>query len=180
MDRLQLHNRLEQLHCELQQIESVDEDERQILQNLMRDIKRLVGAGDSDQHLVYARLGERLQTDDKEIITIRGVDYEVILRQDAYSDYARRTFAERRALDESGVVATLFLTRIRDRVGVWADEYRDGHIGRVSRGNESAIELHIRDFISDWMMVFRKKPIRTIAWTVLIISIVCWVIFQLV
>jgi hypothetical protein len=63
MDKQQLHNRLEQLHSELQQIESVDENERQILQKLMSDIKKLVQAGDGDQHHehVYERLGEGLR-----------------------------------------------------------------------------------------------------------------------
>jgi len=49
------------LHSELQQIESVDENERQILQKLMSDIKKLLEARDSDQHLVPDRLGEGLR-----------------------------------------------------------------------------------------------------------------------
>ncbi|MEK6406370.1 MAG: DUF4404 family protein [Acidobacteriota bacterium] len=57
MDRQRLHNRLEQLTGELQQVESVDENERQILQKLMNDIKKLVEEGESDQHHVD-RLGE--------------------------------------------------------------------------------------------------------------------------
>ncbi|MEK6324901.1 MAG: DUF4404 family protein [Acidobacteriota bacterium] len=61
MDKQQLHNRLEELHGELQQIESVDEDERQALQKLMGDIKKLVEAEESDQHHVYDRLGEGLR-----------------------------------------------------------------------------------------------------------------------
>ena len=60
MDKQQLHTTLEQLHGELQQIESVDENERQILQKLMSDIKKLVEAEDSDQHHV-ARLDEGLR-----------------------------------------------------------------------------------------------------------------------
>jgi hypothetical protein len=61
MDKQQLHNTLEQLHRELQQIPSVDENERQILQQLMSDIEKLVEAGESDQHHVYDRLGEGLR-----------------------------------------------------------------------------------------------------------------------
>jgi hypothetical protein len=61
MDKRHLHNRLEQLHDELQQVESVDESERQILQKLMSDIKKLVEEGETDQHHVYDRLGEGLR-----------------------------------------------------------------------------------------------------------------------
>jgi len=63
MDKQQLHNRLEQLHGELQQIESVDESEQQILQQLMGDIKKLVQPGESDQHHdhLYERLREGLR-----------------------------------------------------------------------------------------------------------------------
>jgi len=60
MDKQQLHNRLEQLHGELQQIESVDEGEQQLPQKLMSDIKKLIEAGESDQHHVD-RLGEGLK-----------------------------------------------------------------------------------------------------------------------
>lgn len=61
MDKQQLHNRLEQLHGELQQIESVDENERQILQKVMSDIKKLVEERETDQPHVYDRLGEGLR-----------------------------------------------------------------------------------------------------------------------
>ena len=60
MDKERLQTTLEQLHDELQQIESVDENERQILQKLMSDINKLVEAGDSDQQHV-ARLDEGLR-----------------------------------------------------------------------------------------------------------------------
>ena len=60
MDKQQLHTTLEQLHAELQQIESVDENELQILQKLMSDIEKLVKAGDSDHHHI-ARLDEGLR-----------------------------------------------------------------------------------------------------------------------
>ena len=61
MDKQQLHERIQELHNELQQIESVDEGERQILQKMIGDISRLNEAGDSDQHHVYDRLGEGLR-----------------------------------------------------------------------------------------------------------------------
>lgn len=61
MDKQQLHNRLEELHNELKQIESVDEDERQLLQKLMDDITKLREAQESDQHHVYDPLGEGLR-----------------------------------------------------------------------------------------------------------------------
>ena len=61
MDKKQLHNRLEQLHRELQQIECVDEGEQQLLQTLMSDIKKLIEAGESDHHPVPDRLGEGLK-----------------------------------------------------------------------------------------------------------------------
>ena len=60
MDKQQLLTTLKQLHNELKQIESVDENERQILQKLMSGIEKLVEAGDSDQHHV-ARLDEGLR-----------------------------------------------------------------------------------------------------------------------
>ena len=60
MDKQQLRNTLEQLHVELQQIESVDEGERQRLQSLMSDIKKLIEADDSDKDHVD-RLGEGLK-----------------------------------------------------------------------------------------------------------------------
>jgi hypothetical protein len=56
-----LHNRLEQLHDELQQIESVNEAERQVLEKLMSDIRKLTEAGEGEQHPAYDRLGEGLK-----------------------------------------------------------------------------------------------------------------------
>jgi hypothetical protein len=61
MDRQQLHDRLEQLHGELQEIESVDERERQLLRTLMSDIKKLTEAAASDHPDVSDRLGEGLK-----------------------------------------------------------------------------------------------------------------------
>ena len=60
MDKQQLHTTLEELHGELQRIESVDERERQILQKLIGDINKLLEEGESDQHHV-ARLDEGLR-----------------------------------------------------------------------------------------------------------------------
>jgi chaperonin cofactor prefoldin len=61
MDKQQLQPRLEELHNELKQIDSVDENERQVLQKLIGDINKLIEAGDTDQHHVYDRLGEGLR-----------------------------------------------------------------------------------------------------------------------
>jgi hypothetical protein len=61
MDKIQLHSRLEQLHGELQQIESVDESEQHLLQTLLGDIKKLIDASETDQHQVPDRLGEGLR-----------------------------------------------------------------------------------------------------------------------
>ncbi len=61
MDKQQLRDRLEELHGELQQINSVNENDRQLLQRLNGDINKLMEAGDSDQHHVYDRLGEGLK-----------------------------------------------------------------------------------------------------------------------
>jgi hypothetical protein len=62
MDKQQLQGTLERLHAELQQIDSIDEDGRQILQKLMSDIKKLIETEDQrDQHNVYERLGDGLK-----------------------------------------------------------------------------------------------------------------------
>lgn len=61
MNKQELHNRLEQLHGELQQIESVDEGEQHLLQSLMSDIKKLLEAGESDNLPESDRLGEGLK-----------------------------------------------------------------------------------------------------------------------
>lgn len=61
MDKQQLHNRLEELHNELKQIESIDEAERQLLQKLMDDIRKLGETRETDQNSVYDPLGEGLR-----------------------------------------------------------------------------------------------------------------------
>jgi NAD-dependent SIR2 family protein deacetylase len=61
MDKNQLHETLEQLHGELQQIECVDEAEQQTLKKLMADIEKLTRSRDSSQHHLYERLAEGLK-----------------------------------------------------------------------------------------------------------------------
>ena len=60
MDK-QLHNRLEELQGELQQIKYVDEREQQLLQDLMGDIKKLISAGESNRGYSSDQLGEKLK-----------------------------------------------------------------------------------------------------------------------
>jgi uncharacterized protein DUF4404 len=60
MDKQQLRDRLEELHKELQQINSVDKDEREILKKMIGDINKLIEAEDTDQNH-YDRLGEGLR-----------------------------------------------------------------------------------------------------------------------
>src|SRR4030095_14092217 len=60
MDK-QLLERLEELHRELQQIDSVDDDERRMLQKVIGDIDNLIESGKTDQDPVYDRLGEGLK-----------------------------------------------------------------------------------------------------------------------
>ena len=61
MNKQQLDSALEELHTELQKIESVDERERHILEKLMHDIQKLSASRESDEHAEYDRLGERLK-----------------------------------------------------------------------------------------------------------------------
>ena len=61
MDKKQLHETLEQLHAELQQIESVDESEKQTLQKLMTDIEKLTQSRESNQQQAYEPLVEELK-----------------------------------------------------------------------------------------------------------------------
>jgi hypothetical protein len=61
MDKQQLQDRLRELHGELQQIESVDEGQQQLLQALMNDIKKLTEKGASGDRDVPDRLGEGLK-----------------------------------------------------------------------------------------------------------------------
>ena len=61
MNRQDLDEKLQQLHSELQQIESVDEGERQILQQLMVDIKMLLEDKGEEQGQRYKQVGEGLR-----------------------------------------------------------------------------------------------------------------------
>lgn len=61
MNTQHLHERLEQLHNELQQIDSVDERDREALQQLMTDIQELQKKGESTEEQNYTQLGERLR-----------------------------------------------------------------------------------------------------------------------
>jgi hypothetical protein len=61
MDAQHLHARLHQLHKELQQIESVDADERRALQQLMADIHEILEKEEEHPIQKYSRLNERLR-----------------------------------------------------------------------------------------------------------------------
>jgi hypothetical protein len=61
MDKVEFHHQLEQLHQELQKIDSVDARGQQLLQTLMSDIKKLIDAGESQKGQVTDRLGEGLK-----------------------------------------------------------------------------------------------------------------------
>ena len=60
MDKQQLRGQLEELHAELQQVESFDAKEREMILNVARDVQEILGReGDQTQH--YSSLGERLR-----------------------------------------------------------------------------------------------------------------------
>ena len=61
MNKQQLDNALEQLHTELQQIDSVDEHQRQILQKLKHDIQKLSQSQEGVEDHEYGRLNEGLR-----------------------------------------------------------------------------------------------------------------------
>jgi hypothetical protein len=63
MDKQQLHKRLEELHTELQQADSVDAGERELLQKLTSDIAALLAQKESAPTDQYKGLAERLQED---------------------------------------------------------------------------------------------------------------------
>ena len=59
MDKQQLQGHLEELHAELQQVDSPDANQREIIQRVARDVKEVLGReGDQPQH--YSGLSERL------------------------------------------------------------------------------------------------------------------------
>ena len=61
MTQVDLHQKIERLHEELQQIDSVDERGQQLLQTLMSDIQKLIDSGDRGQKDVSERLDEGLK-----------------------------------------------------------------------------------------------------------------------
>ena len=61
MNRPELDEKLDHLHRELQQVESVDEDERKLLQQLKEDIEELLKDEEGDQAERYKRVGEGLR-----------------------------------------------------------------------------------------------------------------------
>jgi predicted glycosyltransferase len=59
MDKQQLHGHLEELHSELQQVETPDAKQQELIQSVARDVKQVLGKeDDSPQH--YSGLSERL------------------------------------------------------------------------------------------------------------------------
>ena len=61
MNRQDLDEKLQQLHSELQQVESVDDAERELLQQLMVDIQELLEDKEGDPGERYKRVGEGLR-----------------------------------------------------------------------------------------------------------------------
>lgn len=60
MDKQKLRGQLQELHAELQQVESLDVTERKMLQNLARDVHEILQREDNrTQH--YSTLGEQLR-----------------------------------------------------------------------------------------------------------------------
>jgi predicted metal-dependent hydrolase len=60
MDKQKLHVQLAELDAELQQIESVDDNEREMLQKLAREIHEILER-EGDHAQQYSGLGERLR-----------------------------------------------------------------------------------------------------------------------
>ena len=61
MERQHLNASLQQLHGELQQVELVNESERQILEQVMADIQGLLEKKEGHDSQKYKRLGDRLK-----------------------------------------------------------------------------------------------------------------------
>lgn len=61
MDREQLRERLEQLRAELQQVASVDDKDRALLERLDADIHELLESGEDDHPRRYTGVGEGLR-----------------------------------------------------------------------------------------------------------------------
>lgn len=60
MDKNKLHRELEELHAELQQVESLDKNDRELFQRLAGDIRRLLEHTETEIHH-YRSLSERLR-----------------------------------------------------------------------------------------------------------------------
>jgi predicted nucleic acid-binding Zn-ribbon protein len=60
MDKQQLREQLENLHTELQGVESLNDDERKLLQDLTRDVQEVL-ARDDEHTEHYSGLGERMK-----------------------------------------------------------------------------------------------------------------------
>ncbi|MCM3904513.1 MAG: DUF4404 family protein [Pyrinomonadaceae bacterium] len=60
MGKQTLRNQLQELHAELQQVESLDVTERKMLQNLARDVHEILRRED-DRTQHYSSLGEQLR-----------------------------------------------------------------------------------------------------------------------
>jgi hypothetical protein len=60
MDKQQIRERLEQLQAELQQVGSVDSQERELLQSLERDIRGILDRAE-EQPQTYGGLGAQLK-----------------------------------------------------------------------------------------------------------------------
>ena len=62
MEKQELHDRLERLHAELRQIDSVDPEEREMLAHLAGDIRALLDRPEAERRRGYAQLSERLRS----------------------------------------------------------------------------------------------------------------------
>jgi hypothetical protein len=62
MEKQELHDRLERLHAELSQIDSVDPEEREMLAHLVADIRVLLDRPEANRQPAYAQLGTRLRS----------------------------------------------------------------------------------------------------------------------
>ena len=60
MDKQTLRGQLQELHAELQQVESLDVNERKMLQNLARDVQEVLRRDDGRTHH-YNSLGDQLR-----------------------------------------------------------------------------------------------------------------------
>ncbi|MCM3869542.1 MAG: DUF4404 family protein [Pyrinomonadaceae bacterium] len=60
MDKQTLRAQLKELHAELQQVESLDVNEREMLENLARDVQEILHR-DDDRTQHYSSLGDQLK-----------------------------------------------------------------------------------------------------------------------